>query len=85
MSIPPSNGPLVDLQPSYGAIFIGVLFSTGYDTHAQTMATLKLNILCRLLGILILQGWQYYNNFPKDQMYLKVIISIYNDNLIRLF
>jgi len=55
--LPPSNGPLVDLRTTYGAILIGVFFSAGF------------------MGITVSQAWQYYNNFPKDPLYLKAVVA----------
>jgi hypothetical protein len=34
-----------------------------------------LNVLLSLLGVAISQVWRYYNNFPKDPVYLKLIVS----------
>ncbi|CAA7268935.1 unnamed protein product [Cyclocybe aegerita] len=60
-----TTSPFVDLRPTYGAIFIGLLFSVG------------------LLGITTSQVWRYYNNFPKDPLYLKGIVAILDLEFIK--
>ncbi|PPQ96664.1 hypothetical protein CVT26_010289 [Gymnopilus dilepis] len=57
MSSQIGNGPLVDIQPTYGAVLIGILVST-----------------C-LLGVTFSQGWRYFQNFPKDPIHLKIVVS----------
>ncbi|KZV77154.1 hypothetical protein PENSPDRAFT_679358 [Peniophora sp. CONT] len=54
-SLPPGN-PLVDIHNTFGAVYIGNLFSIG------------------LLGVTIVQAWLYYNHFPKDPIWIKMVV-----------
>ncbi|KAF7332741.1 ANK-REP-REGION domain-containing protein [Mycena kentingensis (nom. inval.)] len=49
--------PPVDMDTSFGALFIGVLFSALF------------------LGLLTVQIYTYFSNFPADSLWLKLLVG----------
>ncbi|ETW79542.1 hypothetical protein HETIRDRAFT_428047 [Heterobasidion irregulare TC 32-1] len=58
VSMPPSDHALVDIQSTYGALFLGVVVSVSF------------------LGIVTVQTWIYWLNYPDDHLRTKATVFI---------
>lgn len=74
-----SQAEVPDIQsivgPTVGALLIGVLFSVWWSSQYLSQVTYSYKLLWdSLFGANTLQTWYYYQHYPKDNMFLQMLV-----------